>query len=137
MLRLIRIADARFQEGLAKQAKQAGKVRADFKIPAHWKDNTPAAVRNANAAGEGDWFPAFPFGRDFTDEELTLGKALGMGLKAATGSRRGKLATLGRPCGPRMRKVATRRCLSAWGCSGPPGCGKSWTASWSSTALNA
>jgi len=94
MLRLIRIADARFQEGLLKQAKQAGKVRADFKIPAHWKDNTPAAVRNAmNAAGEGDWFPAFPFGRDFTDEELTLGKAL-KGLKAATGSRRGKLATL-------------------------------------------
>ena len=94
MLRLIRIADARFQEGLLKQAKQAGKVRADFKIPAHWKDNTPAAVRNAmSAAGEGDWFPAFPFGRDFTDEELTLGKAL-KGLKAATGSRRGKLATL-------------------------------------------
>src|SRR5690554_6866152 len=36
-----------------------------------------------------------------------------------------------------MRKVATRCCLSAWGWSGPPGWRKSWTASWSSTALNA
>ncbi len=94
MLRLIRIADTRFQDGLLKQAKKAGKVRQDFKIPAHWRNNTPEAVRDAmKAAGEGDWFPAFPFGRDFTDEELTLGKAL-RGLKAATASRRGKLRTL-------------------------------------------
>lgn len=94
MLRLIRIADSRFQGELLKQAKKAGKVRQDFKLPAHWRDNTPGKVSKAlAAAGEGDCFPAFPFGRDFTDEELTLGKAL-KGLKAATATRRGKLATL-------------------------------------------
>ncbi|HLT14600.1 MAG TPA: acetyl-CoA hydrolase/transferase C-terminal domain-containing protein [Marinobacter sp.] len=93
-LSLIRIADSRFQEGLLKQAQKAGKVRADFRLPADWKNNTPESVRKAlEAAGEGDWFPAFPFGRDFTDEELKLGKAL-KSLKAATATRRGKLSTL-------------------------------------------
>ena len=93
-LRLIRIADSRFQDELLAQAKKAGKVSSDFKPPADWRQNTPANVSKAlKAGGEGDWFPAFPFGRDFTDEELTLGKAL-KGLKAATATPRGKLATL-------------------------------------------
>jgi len=94
VLRLIRIADSRFQDGLLRQARKAGKVRPGFRIPAAWRNNTPAAVKEAlNAAGEGDWFPAFPFGRDFTDDELTLAKAL-TGLKTATASGRGKLAAL-------------------------------------------
>ncbi|MBN7771462.1 acetyl-CoA hydrolase [Marinobacter daepoensis] len=93
-LGLIRIADTRFQASLLKQAQKAGKVREDFRLPAHWQNNTQEAVRQAlAAAGEGDRFPAFPFGCDFTDEELVLGKAL-KGLKAATASPRGKLATL-------------------------------------------
>ena len=46
-------------------------------------------------AGQDDLFPPFPFGRDFTDEELTLGKAL-KSLKAATATPRGKLVTLWR-----------------------------------------
>lgn len=94
ILRLIRIADSRFQAGLLKQAKKAGKVRADFRLPSEWQSNTPSAVRAAlSSAGEGDWFSPFPFGRDFTDEELRLGKAL-KGLKAGTATPRGKLATL-------------------------------------------
>ncbi|GGC81309.1 acetyl-CoA hydrolase/transferase C-terminal domain-containing protein [Marinobacter halophilus] len=94
ILRLIRIADSRFQEELLAQAKKAGKVAADFKLPVHWCQNTPGNVAQAlKAGGKGDWFPAFPFGRDFTDEELKLGKAL-KGLKAATATPRGKLATL-------------------------------------------
>ncbi|MDX5336482.1 MAG: acetyl-CoA hydrolase [Marinobacter sp.] len=93
-LRLIRIADSRFQESLLAQAKKAGKVKADFKLPAHWRQNTPEKVARAlKAGGEGDWFPAFPFGKDFTDEELKLGKAL-KGLKAATATPRGKLTTI-------------------------------------------
>ncbi|MBW0148843.1 acetyl-CoA hydrolase/transferase C-terminal domain-containing protein [Marinobacter arenosus] len=93
-LRLIRIADSRFQQDLLKQAQKAGKVDPAFRLPPDWCDNTPEAVRAAVSAGGGaDRFPAFPFGRDFTDEELTLGKALKT-LKAATATRRGKLATL-------------------------------------------
>ncbi|MGM0571745.1 MAG: acetyl-CoA hydrolase/transferase C-terminal domain-containing protein, partial [Pseudomonadota bacterium] len=75
-LDLIRIADARFQPGLLKEAKAAGKVRKDFRLPDTWQENTPDQVREAlSSVGSGDAFPAFPFGCDFTDEELTLARA--------------------------------------------------------------
>jgi len=93
-LRLIRIADSRFQDQLLNQAKKAGKVRPEFRLPEHWRRNTPERVAQAlKAGGSGNWFPAFPFGCDFTDEELRLGKAL-KGLKAATATPHGKLSTL-------------------------------------------
>lgn len=92
-LRLIRIADSRFQPELLARAQKAGKVDPAFRLPPHWCNNTPALVRRAiEQAGEGR-FPAFPFGCDFTEEELRLGKAL-KALKAATATRRGKLSTL-------------------------------------------
>lgn len=95
-LRLIRIADSRFQEDLLARAKKAGKVDPSFQMPLAWRNNTPERVRQvAETAGGGDLFPAFPFGCDFTDQELTLGKALKT-LKAATATRRGKIATLWR-----------------------------------------
>ena len=95
-LQLIRIADSRFQADLLKQAQKAGKVDASFRLPEHWCNNTPEAVGEAvKIAGDTDMFPAFPFGRDFTDEELRLGKAL-QTLKSATATRRGKLLTLWR-----------------------------------------
>lgn len=81
---------------MLKQAQKAGKVDASFRLPEHWCNNTPEAVGEAvKIAGDTDMFPAFPFGRDFTDEELRLGKAL-QTLKAATATRRGKLLTLWR-----------------------------------------
>jgi acyl-CoA hydrolase len=93
-LRLIRIADARFQEQLLRQAQKAGKVDASFRLPDTWRNNTPEAVRKAvSAVGDEGLFPAFPFGKDFTDDELVLAKALKR-LKSATATRRGKLATL-------------------------------------------
>lgn len=92
-LALIRIADSRFQPSLLKQAQQAGKVRKDFELPDSWRENTPDYVsRTLSSVGEGDAFPPFPFGCDFTAEELTLAKAL-QSLKSATASRRGKLRT--------------------------------------------
>lgn len=95
-LRLIRIADSRFQQDLLRQAQKAGKVDSSFRLPAEWCNNTPDAIQAAiKAAGDKEVFPPFPFGRDFTDEELRLGKALRT-LKAATATRRGKLATLWR-----------------------------------------
>lgn len=94
-LALIRIADSRFQPQLLKQAQKAGKVPASFKLPASWRHNLPETIRSALAAAGPDVFPEFPFGCDFTDDELTLIKAL-QALKSATASRRGKLATLWR-----------------------------------------
>jgi acyl-CoA hydrolase len=93
-LGLIRIADSRFQEDLLAQAQNAGKVDVAFQMPLAWRNNTPAQVkRTAEEAGGGSLFPAFPFGCDFTDDELVLGKALKT-LKAATATRRGKLKAL-------------------------------------------
>ncbi len=109
-LDLIRIADARFQPGLLKEAKAAGKVRKDFSLPDTWQENTPDQVREAlSSVGSGDAFPAFPFGCDFTDEELTLARAL-QSLKSATASTRGKLRTFARAA-----RVDTRRAdLQPW-----------------------
>jgi acyl-CoA hydrolase len=93
-LRLIRIADSRFQEDLLAQAQKAGKVDPAFQMPMAWRNNTPQHVRHAvETVGGGSLFPAFPFGCDFTEDELALGKAL-KALKAATASRRGKMIAL-------------------------------------------
>ncbi|SFM11487.1 acetyl-CoA hydrolase/transferase C-terminal domain-containing protein [Marinobacter zhejiangensis] len=93
-LEMIRIADSRFQPELLKQAKKAGKVDAAFQLPASWSNNTPESLKAAmRVAGVDGLFPAFPFGCDFTDDELVLGKALKT-LKAATATGRGKIATL-------------------------------------------
>lgn len=94
-LALIRIADARFQTGLLRRAQAAGKVRSSFRLPHAWRRNTPESVEAAiRVAGESH-FPAFPFGCEFTDTELDLGKALTW-LQARTARGRGKLGVLWR-----------------------------------------
>ncbi|TNE79173.1 MAG: acetyl-CoA hydrolase [Gammaproteobacteria bacterium] len=120
-LRLIRIADSRFQQELLKQAQKAGKVDASFRLPPEWCNNTPGAVRSAVAVtGNGDLFPAFPFGREFTDEELRLGKAL-KALKAATATRRGKLAVLWKAMRTREDAAQYEPLLERMGLSNPSG----------------
>lgn len=92
-LELIRIADARFQQDLLKQAQKAGKVSSRFRLPRDWQQNTPERIERALRQVGKEHFPTFPLGCAFTDEELVLGKAL-KGLKAATATRRGKLRVL-------------------------------------------
>ncbi|WP_404368756.1 acetyl-CoA hydrolase/transferase C-terminal domain-containing protein [Marinobacter sp.] len=92
-LGLIRIADSRFQQELLQQAQKVGKVAREFRLPEDWCNNTPEAVKAALGELDQGTFPPFPFGCDFTDEELVLGKAL-RSLKSATATRRGKLVTL-------------------------------------------
>lgn len=93
-LALIRIADSRFQPGLLKQAKKAGKVDQDFKLPTEWQNNTPASIEEVlSDFQQKELFPAFPFGCDFSDDELKIGKALKQ-LKARTSTRFGKAITL-------------------------------------------
>jgi acyl-CoA hydrolase len=116
-LRLIRIADSRFQQDLLRQAQKAGKVASSFSLPAEWCQNTPKSVQDGLQAAGGDAFPAFPFGCDFTGQELILGKAL-RGLKAATATRRGKVAILWRalragPGDDAMQPLLERMSLAA------------------------
>jgi len=77
ILAMLAIADARFQDGLATQAKAAGKLRRDFAIPAAWRANTGENLMAALKRGElSAHFPAYPFGSDFDETELRLLTAL-------------------------------------------------------------
>lgn len=92
MTRLICIADSRFQGELLATAKAKGKVPADYEIPARFRHNTPEKLERQMAAYRSKgFFKDFPFGTDFTPEEVALGQAL-KGLK----SRSAKKLPLGR-----------------------------------------
>jgi hypothetical protein len=74
---LLNIADSRFQESLKRAAQAAGKLKDDYRIPDIHRNNTPRALEErfmlARARG---LFSEFPFGTDFTREEIMLSKAL-------------------------------------------------------------
>ncbi len=74
---ILNITDSRFQNGLLDQAKKAGKIPADYEIPAMYRNNTPERLESLMAPFRKDsHFKPFPFGTDFTDQELVIGKAL-------------------------------------------------------------
>ena len=74
---MLAIADSRFQDEPARQAKDAGKLPKGFEIPAAHRENFPdriaAALKPAREAG---LLPSFPFGSDFTEVEQRLIPAL-------------------------------------------------------------
>lgn len=84
---MLNIADSRFQEELLQQAKDAGKIAADYQIPEIYRHNTP---QHLEAVYQGfqklGLFPTFPFGSDFTYVEEALVPALSW-LKQKTQSR--------------------------------------------------
>lgn len=75
--RLLAVADSRFQPALLATLKTAGRIEAGYEIPQAARDNTPESLarRLAPAASSG-LLPAFPFGSDFTAQELRLARAL-------------------------------------------------------------
>src|SRR5437868_3538422 len=81
---LLEIADSRFRDGLLKEAKRAGKVGEDYRIPDRARNNRPERLEKVLARyRERGLFPAFPFGTDLTEEEVVLKKAL-LALKQMT-----------------------------------------------------
>jgi hypothetical protein len=89
---ILNITDSRFQEDLLNQAKKAGKIPADYRIPELFRHNTPERLERIMAPFRlENQFKPFPFGTDFTPQELVIGKAL-KAFKASLG--RKKLATL-------------------------------------------
>jgi acyl-CoA hydrolase len=72
---MMAISDARFIDGLAQQAKTAGKLRSDFVVPDRWRENTPQRLETALKSMR-QCFPTFPFGSDFTPDEQALLPAL-------------------------------------------------------------
>lgn len=78
---MIQIADSRFQEELVEKAKASGKLPGDYRVPDRFRNNLPERLeKDLKPFREKGLFPAFPFGTEFTPEELVLGKAL-RGLK--------------------------------------------------------
>ncbi len=74
---LINIADSRFQKDLLAKAKKAGKIPKEYRIPERFTHNTPEKLESMVAPYRAKgFFPLFPFGTDFTDEEIVIGKSL-------------------------------------------------------------
>jgi hypothetical protein len=74
---MLQVADSRFQDELARQAKDAGKLARDHEIPPAHRENFPERIARAlKPAREAGLLPLFPFGSDFTDVEQRLIPAL-------------------------------------------------------------
>ncbi len=107
---MIGIADSRFQPELIEQAKRAGKLALDWRLPEQHRHNTPATVAERLAAsGYGSEFPEWPFGSDLTEVELDLVRALKR-LKEGSRSRMGLAAMVwrGRPAAHRTHLARLR-----------------------------
>ena len=91
---LLNITGSRFQDELLRAAKAAGKIAHDYRIPEAHRHNTPATLERALATHRrAGLFSEFPFGTDFTTEEIVLAKALRR-LKERTSSLSRKAATI-------------------------------------------
>lgn len=103
---LLNVADSRFQDNLLARAISAGKVEPDYQIPPQYRDNTPARVQQVVAAlrKQGD-FPAYPFGSDFTEEELRVAGALKSLAALREASKLRLVLKLLRPQGKHSRSV--------------------------------
>ncbi len=74
---LLNIADFRFQEKLLSQAVEAGKVEPDYTIPSRYRSNTPERIASiADELRQTRVISPYPFGTDFSDEELSVAKVL-------------------------------------------------------------
>jgi hypothetical protein len=74
---MLQVADSRFQDELARLAKDEGKLPKSFEIPAAYRENVPERIAAAlKPAREAGLLPAFPFGSDFTAVEQRLIPAL-------------------------------------------------------------
>jgi acyl-CoA hydrolase len=87
MVRLIGIADARFQDELLAKAQSAGKIERGWRIPDAYRRNTPEVLDERITRELRAKLPHFPLSTDFTPEEARLAVALDY-LKTLVGSRR-------------------------------------------------
>lgn len=91
---LLGIMDARFQHNFVGEAKRAGKLPKDWRIPDAARANTPQQIAEKFAPWrEQGLFAELPFGTDFTAEEIVLSKAL-RSLQAATQTWPGRVRLL-------------------------------------------
>ncbi len=74
---MLGITDTRFQDELLDQAKESGKIAADYKIPSRQRRNTfERLAEDLRLAREAGHLPPFPLGSEFTPAEERLAPAL-------------------------------------------------------------
>jgi hypothetical protein len=74
---MLAVTDSRFQDELAKVAKDAGKLPKNFEIPRSHRENFPERIVQAlKPARDAGLLPSFPFGSDFDAIEQRLIPAL-------------------------------------------------------------
>ena len=75
--RLLAVADSRFQDELIGQAKAHGKLEAGWQLPEQHRHNLPQALEDKlHPWAQAGLLPDFPFGTDFTADELHIVRAL-------------------------------------------------------------
>ena len=90
---LVGIMDARFQHAFVREAKHAGKLPKDWRVPDAARANTPGQLKSKFAPWrERGLFAELPFGTDFSAEEIVLAKALRC-LQAATRTWTGRVSS--------------------------------------------
>ena len=118
---LVGIADSRFQDELLLAAKRAGKIESDYRIPEDRRHNTPGMIASAlgplRAQG---LFSEYPFGTDFTAEEIVLAKAL-QRLKSRMATPSGKLRAFAAAVGASTASDELRPYLERMGLATPAG----------------
>jgi acyl-CoA hydrolase len=114
---MLAVADARFQDELLRQAKDAGKIEQRFALPPAWRDNTPQRIERALAGARAEGLlPPFPFETDFTPIEQRLLPAL-QALKSASPLGLGRI--LARGLGRSGRGAEIADCLARMGLDRP------------------
>lgn len=91
---LLAVADGRFQASLLERAKREGKLAKDYALPEAHRHNHVERYRDELARWKKrGLFPAFPFGSELTEYEITLAGAL-RALKEKIESTKGTLEAL-------------------------------------------
>ena len=121
---LLNIADSRFQEALLAQARAAGKIRADYRIPDQFRNNRPQRLANAlRAHRQIGFFSEYPFGTDLTSEEAALVRALKF-LQSVSGGRWARFIIAARALAPGNSVGPHAAALERMGLAQPRGPGE-------------
>lgn len=93
---MLGISDAAFQADLLADARSAGKVPVNYRLPADASDNTPQRLHEVFDSAElHPHFPPYPLGTELTTIEQALARALGW-LENVTAQPGSKAATIAR-----------------------------------------
>tara|TARA_R110000823_G_scaffold305166_4_gene427159 strand:- start:3975 stop:6122 length:2148 start_codon:yes stop_codon:yes gene_type:complete len=75
--RLIAVADSRFQEDLLEFALKHNKIEKGYRLPEKVRRNTPERLaRSLEPYRQSGLLPAYPFGTELTEQEITLADSL-------------------------------------------------------------